>query len=97
MSRRRTRIRRKIAVATWRPSRDGRIYARMEVDATATLAALAELVAAGRLRVPIGAVYPLEQAPEAFAAFTRGASAAPEPTNRIGPTRSASVPRTPSE
>ena len=31
------------------------------------------------------------------AAFTRGASAAPEPTNRIGPTRSASVPRTPSE
>lgn len=38
-----------------------------------TLAALAELVAAGRLRVPIGAVYPLEQAPEAFAAFTRGA------------------------
>jgi pyruvate dehydrogenase E2 component (dihydrolipoamide acetyltransferase) len=34
----RTSIRRKIAVATWRPSRDGRIYARMEVDVTAALA-----------------------------------------------------------
>ena len=31
-------VRRKIAVATWRPSRDGRIYARMEVDVTAALA-----------------------------------------------------------
>lgn len=38
-----------------------------------TLTTLAELVAAGKLRVPIGAVYPLERAPEAFAAFTRGA------------------------
>ncbi len=28
-------VRRRIAVATWRPSRDGRIYARVEVDATA--------------------------------------------------------------
>lgn len=37
MTRRRTPVRRKIAVATWRPSRDGRIYARMEVDATAAL------------------------------------------------------------
>ena len=36
----RTSIRRKIAVATWRPSRDGRIYARMEVDVTAALAYL---------------------------------------------------------
>ncbi|KRE42544.1 2-oxo acid dehydrogenase subunit E2 [Knoellia sp. Soil729] len=40
MSSRRTSTRRKIAVATWRPSRDGRIYARMEVDATAALAYL---------------------------------------------------------
>ena len=31
-------VRRKIAVATWRPSRDGRIYARMEVDVTPALA-----------------------------------------------------------
>jgi pyruvate/2-oxoglutarate dehydrogenase complex dihydrolipoamide acyltransferase (E2) component len=37
---RRTPVRRKIAVASWRPSRDGRIYARMEVDATAALAYL---------------------------------------------------------
>ena len=40
MTRRRTPVRRKIAVATWRPSRDGRIYARMEVDVTAALAYL---------------------------------------------------------
>lgn len=40
MSSRRTSIRRKIAVATWRPSRDGRIYARMEIDVTAALAYL---------------------------------------------------------
>ncbi|KAB7745290.1 hypothetical protein GA707_04960 [Nostocoides sp. F2B08] len=32
MSWRRTEVRRKIAAATWRPSRDGRIYARLEVD-----------------------------------------------------------------
>jgi pyruvate dehydrogenase E2 component (dihydrolipoamide acetyltransferase) len=32
MSWRRTDVRRKIAAATWRPSRDGRIYARLEVD-----------------------------------------------------------------
>ena len=31
------------------------------------------------------------------ARFTSAAGAAPAPTNRIGPTRSASVPRTPSE
>lgn len=31
-------IRRRIAVATWRPSKDGRIYTRMEVDATHVLA-----------------------------------------------------------
>ncbi|MGL5819486.1 MAG: 2-oxo acid dehydrogenase subunit E2 [Phycicoccus sp.] len=37
-ARARTSVRRKIAVATWRPSRDGRIYARMEADVTAALA-----------------------------------------------------------
>jgi pyruvate dehydrogenase E2 component (dihydrolipoamide acetyltransferase) len=31
-------VRRRLAVATWRPSKDGRIYARMAVDATALLA-----------------------------------------------------------
>lgn len=31
-------VRRKIAVATWRPSRDGRLYGRVELDATAGLA-----------------------------------------------------------
>jgi pyruvate dehydrogenase E2 component (dihydrolipoamide acetyltransferase) len=35
-------VRRRIAVATWRPSRDGRIYARIEVDVSAILAYLDE-------------------------------------------------------
>jgi len=35
-------VRRKIAVATWRPSRDGRLYGRVELDATAGLAYVAE-------------------------------------------------------
>ena len=35
---RRTPVRRKIAAATWRPSRDGRIYARLEVDVSPALA-----------------------------------------------------------
>ena len=38
MSWRRTSVRRKIAAATWRPSRDGRIYARLEVDVSPALA-----------------------------------------------------------
>jgi len=38
--RRRDSLRRRVAVATWRPSRDGRIYTRMAVDLTATLAYL---------------------------------------------------------
>ncbi|EAQ00682.1 hypothetical protein JNB_10924 [Janibacter sp. HTCC2649] len=38
MSRRRTSTRNKIAVASWRPSSDGRIYTRMELDASAVLA-----------------------------------------------------------
>ncbi|MFW5470859.1 2-oxo acid dehydrogenase subunit E2 [Knoellia sp. CPCC 206435] len=53
MSRRRTPIRRKIAVATWRPSRDGRIYARMEVDASAALAYLERVRAESGERVTI--------------------------------------------
>jgi pyruvate/2-oxoglutarate dehydrogenase complex dihydrolipoamide acyltransferase (E2) component len=53
VSPRRTPVRRKIAVATWRPSRDGRIYARMEVDATAALAYLERLRAETGERVTI--------------------------------------------
>ena len=51
MNRRRTPVRRQIAVATWRPSRDGRIYARMEVDVTATLAYLERVRAESGMRV----------------------------------------------
>jgi len=36
-------LRRRVAVATWRPSRDGRIYTRMAVDATAVLAYLEQV------------------------------------------------------
>lgn len=36
-------VRRKVAVATWRPSRDGRLFARVEIDATAALAHVARL------------------------------------------------------
>lgn len=39
----RVSVRRKVAVATWRPSRDGRLYGRVELDATAALDYLAEL------------------------------------------------------
>lgn len=53
MTRRRTPIRRKIAVATWRPSRDGRIHARMEVDVTASLAYLERVRAETGERVTI--------------------------------------------
>lgn len=53
MSRRRTPVRRKVAVASWRPSRDGRVYARMEVDATATLAYLERVRAESGERVTI--------------------------------------------
>jgi len=37
VSRRRDSLRRRVAVATWRPSRDGRIYTRMAIDVSATL------------------------------------------------------------
>ncbi len=53
MSNRRTSIRRKIAVATWRAPRDGRIYARMEVDVSAALAYLERVRAESGERVTI--------------------------------------------
>ncbi|MFE7935583.1 zinc-binding dehydrogenase, partial [Streptomyces sp. NPDC057456] len=40
---------------------------------THKMSALAEQVASGALRVPVTATYPLEQAPQAFAAFGAGA------------------------
>lgn len=40
---RRPSVRRKIAIATWRASKEGRLYARMAVDATPLLAYCAEL------------------------------------------------------
>ena len=39
----RARLRRRVAVATWRPSRDGRIYTRASVDVTAALDYLARV------------------------------------------------------
>ncbi len=39
-------VRRKVAIATWRPSRDGRLYGRVELDASAALAYVAERRAA---------------------------------------------------
>ena len=53
MNRRRTDVRRRIAVASWRPSRDGRIYARREVDATAALAYLVRVRAETGERVTL--------------------------------------------
>jgi NADPH:quinone reductase-like Zn-dependent oxidoreductase len=37
-----------------------------------TLATLADKAAAGELRIPVTATFPLDQAPEAFAAFRAG-------------------------
>jgi len=53
VSRRGTAVRRRIAVASWRPSRDGRIYARTEVDVTAALAYLARIRAETGERVTL--------------------------------------------
>ena len=53
MNRRRTPVRRQIAVATWRPSHDGRIYTRMEVDVTAALAYLVRVRAESGERVTL--------------------------------------------
>ena len=53
VNRRRTPVRRQIAVATWRPSRDGRIYARMEVDVSAALAYLERVRAESGERVTL--------------------------------------------
>lgn len=51
--RRRASVRRRIAVATWRPSRDGRIYTRTAVDVTAAHAYLSEVRARTGERVTL--------------------------------------------
>jgi len=48
-----TRTRRKVAAGTWRASRDGRLYGRLAVDATALLAHLAAARAATGERVTV--------------------------------------------
>ncbi len=45
--------RRRLAVATWRPSRDGRLYGRVAIDATALQRFLTELRASSGVRVSV--------------------------------------------
>jgi pyruvate dehydrogenase E2 component (dihydrolipoamide acetyltransferase) len=68
-------VRRKIAVATWRPSRDGRLYARMAVDAGPVLAYCAELRARTGEAVSVAAVVGL--------AFQRAVEQVPAFHNRV--------------
>jgi pyruvate dehydrogenase E2 component (dihydrolipoamide acetyltransferase) len=72
---RRPSVRRKIAVATWRASKEGRLYARMAVDATAVLAYCAEQRAATGAPVTPAAVVGL--------AFQRGVEQVPAFHNRV--------------
>jgi pyruvate/2-oxoglutarate dehydrogenase complex dihydrolipoamide acyltransferase (E2) component len=72
---RRRSVRRKIAVATWRASREGRLYARMAVDATAVLAFCADQRAATGAPVTPAAVVGL--------AFQRGVEQVPAFHNRV--------------
>ncbi|MGW0810262.1 zinc-binding dehydrogenase [Nonomuraea sp. NPDC002799] len=51
---------------------DGTVHTIMADPNPQTLTVLAEQAASGALRVPVTATYPLEQAPEAFAAFGAG-------------------------
>ncbi|MDT7546658.1 MAG: hypothetical protein QOE99_2768 [Actinomycetota bacterium] len=68
-------VRRKIAVATWRPSREGRLYARMAVDATPVLAyCAAQGAATGR---------PVSPAAVVGLAFQRGIEQVPAFHNRV--------------
>ncbi|MCA1713109.1 MAG: 2-oxo acid dehydrogenase subunit E2 [Actinobacteria bacterium] len=72
---RRPSVRRKIAVATWRPSREGRLYARMAVDASPTLA----YCAARRAETGV----PVTPAAVVGMAFQRGVMQVPEFHNRV--------------
>ncbi|MDX2604255.1 zinc-binding dehydrogenase [Streptomyces caniscabiei] len=51
---------------------DVTVHTIMAAPGPKTLTSLAEQVASGALRVPVMATYPLEQAAEAFAAFSSG-------------------------
>lgn len=73
--RRRPSVRRKIAVATWRASKEGRLYARMAVDATEVLAYCVEQRAASGVRVSPATVVGL--------AFQRGVEQVPAFHNRV--------------
>jgi pyruvate/2-oxoglutarate dehydrogenase complex dihydrolipoamide acyltransferase (E2) component len=68
-------VRRRIAVATWRPSTDGRIYARVELDATAMLAYLEQARSVSGLRISLTHVV--------GAALGRAMRAAPELRSRV--------------
>lgn len=74
-SSRRPSVRRKIAVATWRPSRDGRLYARMAVDAGPVLAYCAQLRERTGDAVSVAAVVGL--------AFQRAVEQVPAFHNRV--------------
>lgn len=81
--------RRKLAVATWRPSRDGRLYGRLEVDATALLAYVDAVRAATGVRVSVPHVvgkalaHALREVPEAHGRVVFG-RVAPYPSCDIG-------------
>jgi pyruvate/2-oxoglutarate dehydrogenase complex dihydrolipoamide acyltransferase (E2) component len=68
-------VRRKIAVATWRAPRDGRLYARMAVDATAVLEYCARRREESGVMVTPGVVVGM--------AFHRGVLTVPEFHNRV--------------
>jgi pyruvate dehydrogenase E2 component (dihydrolipoamide acetyltransferase) len=72
---RRPSVRRKIAVATWRASKDGRLYARMAVDATPVLDFCARKRAEAGVPVSPAAVVGL--------AFQRGVEQVPAFHNRV--------------
>lgn len=70
MTRPRPSVRRKIAVATWRAPREGRLHARMAVDATPLLAYCRARTAESGVRVTPGVVVGM--------AFSRGVAQVPE-------------------
>lgn len=71
----RASMRRKIAVATWRAPREGRLHARMAVDATALLAYCARMRAQHGVAVTPGVVTGM--------AFARGVGTVPAFHNRV--------------
>jgi len=75
VSRRRDALRRRVAVATWRPSRDGRIYTRMAIDVTATLAYIEDVRARTGERITVTHVL--------GAALGRAIRAVPEVRGRV--------------